>query len=178
MRYDAFPCKQTRRHVSTIFLKVLFEIQTFLQQDDILAPSSITPGESDTSLRCPGDQAGGLPSLFLIVHSEQYEKQEESCDANGGCWQVIINVAPVAFSGKGPCTSHSIILLTRSPCKCGVLFKGYPSVINNGHVPCLFSLSKRLRGHSGTVASERKKRRVLFKESCTNRDNKMSFLIF
>lgn len=74
-------------------------------------------------------------------------KQEETHDANEDCWQVIINVALIAFSSKGPSMSHSIIRLNRSSCKCGVLFKRYPSVISNAQVPCLSTLSIRLRGH-------------------------------
>lgn len=52
--------------------------------------------------------------------------RESKRDANEGCWQVI-NVVPISLCSKGPCVSPSIILLTRSSCRCGVLFKGYPS---------------------------------------------------
>lgn len=103
-------------------------------------------------------------SHHSAVCSEQYEKQEKSHDANESFWQVIINVVSIAFSNKGPCMSHSIILLTRSSCKCGVLFKGYPSVINNRQVPCLSSLSIGLKGHLGTSSRKRRIWEVHFEE--------------
>lgn len=135
---------------------VLFATQPFLlQKFRILAPPSITHWE-----RCLVQCSEDLHRQFGVTishHLEQSEKQEESYDANEGCWQVIINVAPNAFSSRGPCMSHSIILVTRSSCKCGVLFKGYPSVINNRQVPCLFSLSICLRGYLGRGSRNRRK---------------------
>lgn len=65
--------------------------------------------------------------------------------------------------------SHSIILLTRSSCKCGVLFKGYPSVINNKQVPCPSSLSIRLRGHLGTGSRKGKIQREASEGRCNTK---------
>lgn len=65
--------------------------------------------------------------------------------------------------------SPSIILQTRSSCKCGVLFEGYPSAINNRQVPCLSSLSIHLRGHLGRVQGKEKYGMCTSKEAALHR---------
>lgn len=76
-------------------------------------------------------------SRFVIGASCQWawKPDEDSRVANEGCWQVIINVVPVALNSEGPCTSPSIILPTRSSCKCDVLSEGHPSAISNKASP-------------------------------------------
>lgn len=85
---------------------------------------------------------------ITICHSDccTVSNMESKNDANGNCRQVIINVDPILLCSEGPCMSHSIILLTSSSCKCGVLFKGYPSAINYEQVNRL-SLSIYLMGN-------------------------------
>lgn len=74
----------------------------------------------------------------------------------------------------GPCTSPSIILPTRSSCKCGVLCKGYPSAISNKASPpslLIIDMSRGGGGGSPAVSEFKEKRRMgcaffFFKGSC------------
>lgn len=151
--------KQPGREYSFVFyiFSVLFAVQPLFCCKISGWYINFSIHHSVGALQCSEDprrQPGVTISHCSDGRSEHYEKQEGSCDANGGLLTSYYKCCSHCIEQHGPCMSHSIILLTRSSCKCGVLFKGCPSVIKNGQVSCLCSLSIRLRGRLGKGSRE------------------------